>query len=69
MVFTVENLIDGTNYTIFDKLLSPVDDLLTVTGKKQQKKNMRQVCDLGSWLEAWNSFIVLWIQIAPATAV
>ena len=57
-------------YARFDKLLSPVDDLLTVTGGKQQKKkNTRQVCDLGSWLEAWNIFIALRVQIAPATAL
>ena len=57
-------------YARFDKLFSPVDDLLTVAGGKQQKKkNTRQVCDLGSWLEAWNIFIALRVQIAPATAL
>lgn len=30
---------------------------------------MRQVCNLGSWLEAWNIFVAIRVQIAPKTVL
>ena len=36
---------------------------------KCKGKDRRQVCDLGSWFEAWNISIAIRIQIAPNTAL
>ena len=51
-------------YAHFDKLLPPVYDPSSRKGKDRC-----QVCNLGSWLEAWNIFIAILIQIAPNTAL
>ena len=57
-------------YAHFEKLLSPLDDLPSLPGGKQKiSKYMRQVCDLSSWLEAWNIYVAIRVQIAPKTAL
>ncbi|KAL5463980.1 hypothetical protein EMCRGX_G032933 [Ephydatia muelleri] len=56
-------------YAHFDKLLSPIDDLFSLPVGKRKGKDRRQVCDLGSWFEAWNIFIAIRVQIAPNTAL
>lgn len=62
-------MIKRGKYAHFEKLLSPLDDPSSLPGGKQKGKNMRQVCDLGSWLEAWNIFVAIRVQIAPKTAL
>ena len=49
-------------YAHFDKLLSPIDDLSSLSVGKRKGKDRRQVCDLGSWFEAWNILIAIRIQ-------
>ena len=56
-------------YAHFDKLLSPIDDPFSLPVGKRKGKDRRQVCDLGSWFEAWNIFIAIRVQIAPNTAL
>ena len=45
-------------YAHFNKLLSPVDDPSSHPVGKHKGKDRRQACDLGSWFEAWNIFII-----------
>eukprot|EP00731_Ephydatia_muelleri_P017504 Em0010g602a len=52
-------------YAHFDKLLSPIDDPSSLPAGKRKGKDRCQVSDLGSWLEAWNIFIAIRVQIAP----
>ena len=56
-------------YAHFDKLLSPIDDPSSLPAGKRKGKDRCQVSDLGSWLEAWNIFIAIRVQIAPHTAL
>ena len=54
-------------YTDFDKWLSPTDDAVPgqAVAPKKSCKTKRQVCDLQSWLEAWNIYLAIRIQTAP----
>ena len=58
-------------YTDFDKLLSPTDDAVPgqAVAPKKSRKTKRQVCNLQSWLEAWNIYLAFRIQMAPKTAL
>ena len=58
-------------YSDFDKLLSPTDDAVPeqAVALKKSRKTKRQVFDLQSWLEAWNSYLAIRIQTAPKTAL
>ena len=58
-------------YTDFDKLLSPTDDAVPwqAVALKKSRKTKRQVFDLQSWLEAWNSYLAIRIQTAPKKAL
>ena len=58
-------------YSDFDKLLSPTDDAVPgqAVALKKSRKTKRQVFDLHSWLEAWNSYLAIRIQTAPKTAL
>ena len=59
-------------YANFDRLLPPTEDAVpgqAVAPKKSRKASKRQVCDLPSWLEAWNIFLAIRVQMAPKTAL
>ncbi|KAL5510646.1 hypothetical protein EMCRGX_G006225 [Ephydatia muelleri] len=58
-------------YTDFDTLLSPTDDAVPgqAVAPKKSRKTKRQVCDLQSWLEAWNIYLAIRIQTAPKTTL
>ena len=60
-----------SEYTDFDKLLSPTDDAGPgqAVAPKKSRKAKRQVCDLQSWLEAWNIYLAIRIQTAPKTTL
>ena len=65
-------------YTDFDTLLSPTDDAVPgqAVAPKKCRKTKRQVCNLQSWLEAWNSYLArrlprqrcIWSNIRPSCA-
>eukprot|EP00731_Ephydatia_muelleri_P032903 Em0024g447a len=67
---TVKKIKRG-EYTDFDKLLSPTDDAVPgqAVAPKKSRKTKRQVCNLQSWLEAWNIYLAIRIQMAPKTAL
>ena len=58
-------------YNDFDKWLSPTDDAVPgqAVALKKSRKTKRQVFNLESWLEAWNSYLAIRIQTAPKTAL
>ena len=60
-----------SEYTDFDRLLSPTDDAGPgqAVAPKKSRKAKRQVCDLQSWLEAWNIYLAIRIQTAPKTTL
>ena len=63
-------------FVAFDKLLLPViDETLAVHAGQAAKRSRdyssakRRVIDLASWLEAWNIFLAVRLQVSPSSAL
>ncbi|KAL5488979.1 hypothetical protein EMCRGX_G018014 [Ephydatia muelleri] len=58
-------------FVTFDKLLLPVLDETLVVGQaaKRTRSAKRHVVDLATWLEAWNVFLAVRLQVSPSSAL
>ena len=61
-------------FVTFDKLLLPVLDETLVVGQaakrtRDSRSAKRRVVDLATWLEAWNIFLAVRLQVSPSSAL
>ena len=61
-------------FVAFDKLLLPVLDETLAVGQaakrtRDSRSAKRRVVDLATWLEAWNIFLAVRLQVSPSSAL